>query len=189
MVSLFEPGRIGPIEVPNRVVMASMTTRAADHAGLRHVADARLLRGAGARRRRPDHGGDGVARAMRPAPAPRARHLRRSLPSRSQPTHRCNPRARGEGLHPARPCRRPYPRRRVRRGADRALRHPARGAGGDDRDDRAAGHDAATHRGDDGGLRAGCRACPCRRLRLCRDPRRPRLPDLAVPHAVREPPR
>lgn len=30
MTSLFEPGRIGPIEVPNRVVMASMTTRAAD---------------------------------------------------------------------------------------------------------------------------------------------------------------
>jgi dimethylglycine catabolism A len=33
MASLFEPGRIGPIEVPNRVVMASMTTRAADEAG------------------------------------------------------------------------------------------------------------------------------------------------------------
>ena len=33
MPSLFEPGRIGPIEVPNRVVMASMTTRAADPEG------------------------------------------------------------------------------------------------------------------------------------------------------------
>lgn len=33
MASLFEPGRIGPIDVPNRVVMASMTTRAADEAG------------------------------------------------------------------------------------------------------------------------------------------------------------
>ena len=33
MASLFEPGRIGPIEVPNRVVMASMTTRGADEAG------------------------------------------------------------------------------------------------------------------------------------------------------------
>ena len=33
MASLFEPGRIGPVEVPNRIVMASMTTRAADAEG------------------------------------------------------------------------------------------------------------------------------------------------------------
>ena len=33
MASLFEPGRIGPVEVPNRIVMASMTTRAADTQG------------------------------------------------------------------------------------------------------------------------------------------------------------
>jgi dimethylglycine catabolism A len=33
MASLFDPGRIGPIAVPNRIVMASMTTRAADQQG------------------------------------------------------------------------------------------------------------------------------------------------------------
>jgi 2,4-dienoyl-CoA reductase-like NADH-dependent reductase (Old Yellow Enzyme family) len=33
MPSLFEPGRIGQVEVPNRVVMASMTTRGADTEG------------------------------------------------------------------------------------------------------------------------------------------------------------
>ena len=33
MASLFEPGRIGPVEVPNRVIMAPMTTRAADEDG------------------------------------------------------------------------------------------------------------------------------------------------------------
>src|SRR5262245_40469244 len=33
MASLFQPGRIGPIEVPNRIVLASMTTRAADPEG------------------------------------------------------------------------------------------------------------------------------------------------------------
>jgi 2,4-dienoyl-CoA reductase-like NADH-dependent reductase (Old Yellow Enzyme family) len=33
MASLFEPGRIGPVEVPNRIVLAPMTTRAADREG------------------------------------------------------------------------------------------------------------------------------------------------------------
>jgi len=33
MASLLEPGRIGPVEVPNRIVMAPMTTRAADTEG------------------------------------------------------------------------------------------------------------------------------------------------------------
>ena len=33
MTSLFEPGRIGPVQVPNRIVMAPMTTRAADRDG------------------------------------------------------------------------------------------------------------------------------------------------------------
>jgi 2,4-dienoyl-CoA reductase-like NADH-dependent reductase (Old Yellow Enzyme family) len=33
MFSLFEPGRIGPVDVPNRVVMAPMTTRGADAEG------------------------------------------------------------------------------------------------------------------------------------------------------------
>jgi dimethylglycine catabolism A len=33
MASLFEPGRIGPVELPNRIVMAPMTTRAADTEG------------------------------------------------------------------------------------------------------------------------------------------------------------
>ena len=33
MASLFEPGRIGPVELPNRIVMAPMTTRAADAEG------------------------------------------------------------------------------------------------------------------------------------------------------------
>jgi 2,4-dienoyl-CoA reductase-like NADH-dependent reductase (Old Yellow Enzyme family) len=33
MAALFEPGRIGPVEVPNRIVMAPMTTRAADSDG------------------------------------------------------------------------------------------------------------------------------------------------------------
>lgn len=31
--SLFQPGRIGPIEIPNRIVMSSMTTRGADPEG------------------------------------------------------------------------------------------------------------------------------------------------------------
>lgn len=33
MPSLFDPGRIGPVEVPNRIVMASMTSRGADELG------------------------------------------------------------------------------------------------------------------------------------------------------------
>src|SRR5690606_3297586 len=33
MADLFAPGRIGPVTLPNRVVMASMTTRAADAEG------------------------------------------------------------------------------------------------------------------------------------------------------------
>ena len=44
------------------------------------------------------------------------------------------------------------------------------------------------HRADDGELRRGGAARAAGRLRLRRNPRRARLPDLAIPRAVREPP-
>ena len=40
MVGLFDPGRIGPVTVPNRIVLPSMTTRTADFDG--HVTDATI---------------------------------------------------------------------------------------------------------------------------------------------------
>ncbi len=72
---LLTPARIGPVEIPNRIVMPPMTTRTSDAEGFVTDELGRLLHGAGARRRRPDHRRNGVAGKMRPAPAARSRHL------------------------------------------------------------------------------------------------------------------
>ena len=72
---LLTPARIGPAEIPNRIVMPPMTTRGSDEEG--HVTDqtiayymARVRGGVG-----PDHRRDGVAGKGRPPSPPRARHL------------------------------------------------------------------------------------------------------------------
>ena len=72
---LLTPARIGPAEIPNRIVMPPMTTRGSDEEG--HVTDqtiayymARVRGGVG-----PDHRRDGVAGEGRPASPARARHL------------------------------------------------------------------------------------------------------------------
>ena len=80
---LLTPARIGPVEIPNRIVMPPMTTRGSDEEG--HVTDqtvayymARVRGGTG-----PDHRRDGVAGKGRPPSPPRAWHLSRRLPSRA----------------------------------------------------------------------------------------------------------
>ena len=72
MPSLFEPGRIGPIEVPNRVVMASMTTRAADPEGF---VTPQTLAYFSARAR----GGVGLVTVEMASPERCGRHRRREL--------------------------------------------------------------------------------------------------------------
>ena len=76
---LFTPARIGPVEIKNRIVMPPMTTRTADDEGF--VTDdciayymARVRGGTGLITVEMAVAGKG-----RPAPAPRNRHLRRSV--------------------------------------------------------------------------------------------------------------
>ena len=185
---LLTPARIGSVEIPNRIVMPPMTTRTADEEGFVTDDTHRLLHGAGARRRRPDHRRDGVAGEGRPPPPPRGRHLRRPLPAGADAAGARNPPRRRQGLDPARPWRRPHPPRHLRRDAGCALGHPASGLRDHARDHRAGGDDArrASRRPSRRYAAAAVRAQQGR-LRLRRDPRRARLPDLAVPRAVREP--
>ena len=167
--------------------MPPMTTRTADDEGFITDDERRLLHGAGARRHRPDHRRDGLAREGRPPSPPRGRHLRRPLPARAHAPGRRDPSRRRQGLDPARPRRRPYPHRHLRRDADRALGHPASGLRDHARDHRPGRDDQAAHRR---GRRRPCRCGAARaegRVRLRRDSRRAWLPDLAIPCAVREP--
>lgn len=72
MTSLFEPGRIGPVEVPNRIVMAPMTTRAADTEGF---VTAQTIAYYTARAR----GGVGLVTVEMASPERCGRHRRREL--------------------------------------------------------------------------------------------------------------
>jgi 2,4-dienoyl-CoA reductase-like NADH-dependent reductase (Old Yellow Enzyme family) len=72
MASLFEPGRIGPVEVPNRIVMAPMTTRAADREGF---VTAQMIAYYTARAR----GGVGLVTVEMASPERCGRHRRREL--------------------------------------------------------------------------------------------------------------
>ena len=185
---LLTPARIGPAEIPNRIVMPPMTTRGSDDEG--HVTDQTIAYYMARVR-----GGVGLITVEMASPEKAGRHRRRELgiyrrrlPARPHAPGRRNPSRRRQGLDPARPRRRPHPRRHLRRDADRALGHPASGLRDDVRDHRAGGDEQAAHRADHGGLHGGGGARAAGRLRLRRDPRRARLPDLAVPRAVREPP-
>jgi 2,4-dienoyl-CoA reductase-like NADH-dependent reductase (Old Yellow Enzyme family) len=70
--ALFTPGRIGPVEVANRIVLPSMTTRAADPRGF-VTEDAIAYYGARAR------GGAGLITVEMASPEPVGRHRRREL--------------------------------------------------------------------------------------------------------------
>ena len=186
---LLTPARIGPVEIPNRIVMPPMTTRARTRKATSPTRPSPITwRGCAA------------ASASSPSRWPRrkraGRHRRRELgiyddrflPGLTRLVAR-NPPRRRQGFDPARPRRRPHPRRHLRRDAGRAVGDPASGATRSTnetivprRDDRSriaqttAAYAAAAQRAREGGLR------------LRRNPRRARLSDLAVPHAVREPP-
>ena len=95
---------------------------------------------------------------------------------------------RGKGVDPARPWRRPHPRRHLRGDAARAVGDPPSRVRDHRRDHRPQGNVGASdieahHRR----LRRGRGARRRGRLRLRRDPCRARLPDLAIRHPVREP--
>jgi 2,4-dienoyl-CoA reductase-like NADH-dependent reductase (Old Yellow Enzyme family) len=69
---LFRPGRIGPLEVKNRIVMPSMTTRAADEAGF-------VTEDAIAYYRTRARGGTGLITVEMASPEKVGRHRRREL--------------------------------------------------------------------------------------------------------------
>ena len=99
-----------------------------------------------------------------------------------------NPCRRRQGLDPARPWRRPHPHRHLRRDADRAVGDPASGLRDHVETIIPQEMTQGAHRRDHRRLcrRGGARRAG--RLRLRRDPCRARLSDLAISHAVREPP-
>ena len=72
MSILFTPGRIGPVEIPNRIVMPPMTTRAADDEG--HVTDATVAYYMARVR-----GGVGLITVEMASPEKAGRHRRREL--------------------------------------------------------------------------------------------------------------
>ena len=154
---------------------------------LRHRRYRRLLPGAGARRRRPHHRRDGVAGKGRAPSPPRGGNLRRPLPAGTDTAGRRHSSRRREGVDPAWSRRRAYPHGHLRRDPDRTVGDPTSGLRDHVRNHRSGGNDEGAHRRHD---RRSCRrrrAGPRRRLRLRRSPRRPRLPDLAISRAVREP--
>lgn len=72
MKRLFTPAAIGKVEIPNRIVLPSMTTRLADEAG--HVTDATMAYYLARAR-----GGTGLITVEMAAPEPVGRHRRREL--------------------------------------------------------------------------------------------------------------
>ena len=72
MSILLTPARIGPVEIPNRIVMPSMTTRTADAEGV--VTDASLAYYAARAR-----GGTGLITVEMASPERAGRHRRREL--------------------------------------------------------------------------------------------------------------
>jgi hypothetical protein len=124
---LLTPARIGPVEIKNRIVMPPMTTRTSDGEGF--VTDDSVAYYMARVR-----GGTGLITVemaspekSRPASPPRGRHLRRSFSSRPDAPCRGDSRRRRQGFDPARPRRRPYPYRYLRRNADCAVGNTASG--------------------------------------------------------------
>jgi dimethylglycine catabolism A len=72
MSALFSPGRIGPVEIPNRIVLPSMTTRTADEEG--HVTDDAIAYYLARAR-----GGVGLITVEMASPERVGRHRRREL--------------------------------------------------------------------------------------------------------------
>src|SRR5215470_17169890 len=69
---LLTPARIGPVEIPNRIVMPPMTTRTADDEG--HVTDASIAYYMARVR-----GGTGLITCEMASPSKEGRHRRREL--------------------------------------------------------------------------------------------------------------
>jgi hypothetical protein len=186
MTSLFEPGRIGPVQVPNRIVMAPMTTRAADRDGF---VTPQTLAYYSARAR----GGVGLITVEMASPERCGRHRQHELgifDDRFLPgLARLASAIRAEGAKAS-----------IQLGhagghtrpdicgeapiAPSAIAHVVEEVTTEDHHPR--GDEQGAHRRDDGPLR--CRGSPRRRggFRLRRDPRRARLSYLPIPHPVRE---
>ena len=124
---LLTPARIGPAEIPNRIVMPPMTTRGSDEEG--NVTDQTVAYYMARVR-----GGIGLITVEMASPEKAGRHRRRELgiyddgfiPGLTRLVER-NPSRRRQGLDPARPRRRPHPRRHLRRAAGGAVGHSASG--------------------------------------------------------------
>ena len=103
---LFTPLRIGPVTVRNRIVFSAHLTNYAERRPA-HRAARRLLRGAGGRRRRPDH----HRGALDPPHRLALREAHPRVPPRGDrrlpPDHRRRPRPRRADLRPDQPQRRP----------------------------------------------------------------------------------
>ncbi len=124
---LLTPARIGPVEIKNRIVMPPMTTRTSDAEGF--VTDDSVAYYMARVR-----GGTGLITVEMASPEKCGRHRRhevgiyddRFLPGLTRLVAEIH-RRRRQGLDPARPRRRPYPHRHLRRNADRAVGHTASG--------------------------------------------------------------
>ena len=124
---LLTPARIGPAEIPNRIVMPPMTTRGSDEEG--HVTDQTIAYYMARVR-----GGAGLITVEMASPEKAGRHRRRELgiykdefiPGLTRLVGEIH-RGGVEGLDPARPWRRPHPHRHLRRAAGRAVGDSASG--------------------------------------------------------------
>ena len=185
---LLTPARIGPAEIPNRIVMPPMTTRGSDEEG--NVTDQTVAYYMARVR-----GGVGLITVEMASPEKAGRHRRRELgiydddflPGLTRlvrEIHRGGAKASIQLGHGGGHTRVDI----CGETADRAVGDSASGLRDDARDHHPRGDDPGAHRADHGDLRRGGEARAMGRLRLRGDPRRARLPDLAVPRAVREPP-
>ena len=124
---LLTPARIGPAEIPNRIVMPPMTTRGSDEEG--NVTDQTIAYYMARVR-----GGTGLITVEMASPEKAGRHRRRELgiyhdgfiPGLTRLVGEIH-RGGAESLDPARPRRRPHPHRHLRRAAGGAVRHSASG--------------------------------------------------------------
>ena len=147
---LLTPARIGPVEIPNRIVMPPMTTRGSDEEG--NVTDQTVAYYMARVR-----GGTGLITVEMASPEKAGRHRRRELgiyhdgfiPGLTRLVER-NPSRRRQSLDPARPRRRPHPRRHLRRAAGRAVGDSASGLRDDAGNHRPRGDEQGAHRADHG---------------------------------------
>ena len=124
---LLTPARIGPAEIPNRIVMPPMTTRGSDEEG--NVTDQTVAYYMARAR-----GGVGLITVEMASPEKAGRHRRRELgiyhdgfiPGLTRLVSEIH-RGGSKGVDPARSRRRPHPRRHLRRAAGRAVGHSASG--------------------------------------------------------------